>query len=111
MQQAFDMSANTEIKTQMCSNDEIECDNLEKRLESIQLFNSGEKCESWLETCTSDEVLSVSSEFTETSGNSVYTHLTDSNDMTYLFEDVIIQSKEGENVSDTLLYKNNCQFK
>lgn len=85
-------------------NSEICSENIEKDLSTLSLCNVEEKCASWLDNYTSDNV-SVCSEFTETSGSSLFTDTTENSamDSGYVFEnqDVIIQNKIccAENVS------------
>lgn len=92
---------NTELKASL-SNDEISGENLEKHFADVTLNNVKEKCSTWLDSCGMDDVLSDCSDFTETSGSSLYTNVTDNSEMSYVIknENAVITNLSCQNVSN-----------
>lgn len=102
------MDADTELK-KSCINPEVYSENLEKDLSAISFYGVEEKCTEWLDSCTSDDVLSVCSKLTETSDGSLFTDTTENSEMDsgYVLEsdDIIVENKICcEDVSDIFSY-------
>lgn len=96
------MNTDSELKVSR-SNDEISGENLEKHFADLTLNNVKEKCSTWLDGCGIDDVLSDCSDFTETSGSSLYTNVTDNSEMSYVYNNEnIVQNVSCENVSNII---------